>query len=162
MSSQRRIPSNLHGRGGLTHTNIDMSVRCCTISPYGCDDVYRYYHRSINIEKLIEVKFTHVPRSMTVARMIRMFKLPEIPHFGRDLREMEDKDIPEVAALFARYMHRFEMAPEMTVDEIRHLFLSGRGEGVKEENNRRKGQVIWSYVVEVRDFFFSFSLCMKS
>ena len=83
--------------------------------------------------------------------MIQLFKLPESTHFGRlGLREMEDRDVPDVTALFARYMHRFEMVPEMTEEDIRHHFLSGRGGDEKEENrNRRKGQVVWSYVIEV-------------
>jgi glycylpeptide N-tetradecanoyltransferase len=64
---------------------------------------------------------------------------------------MEEKDLPDVTALFKRYMKRFDMAPELTVDEARHHFLSGRGEteGTQAETKRRKGQVVWSYVVEV-------------
>jgi glycylpeptide N-tetradecanoyltransferase len=81
-----------------------------------------------------------------------MYKLPDTPHFAQlGLREMEERDIQDVTALFARYMQRFDMAPEMTAEEVRHQFLSGRGEGEKDENNgnRRKGQVVWSYVIEV-------------
>ena len=64
---------------------------------------------------------------------------------------MEENDLPEVTALFKRYMQRFDMAPELTTDDARHHFLSGRGEpeGTEPETNRRKGQVVWSYVVEV-------------
>ena len=113
----------------------------------------RYYHRSLNISKLVDVKFTYVPRNMTLARMIRLHKLPDAPHFSRHacLREMEENDLPEVTALFKRYMQRFDMAPELTMDDARHQFLSGRGEpeGTEPETNRRKGQVVWSYVVEV-------------
>ncbi|KAI6045692.1 N-myristoyl transferase [Pisolithus marmoratus] len=99
------------------------------------------------------VKFTYVPRNMTLARMIR------------GLREMEEKDIPQVADLFARYMQRFSMAPIMTVDEIRHLFLSGRGDIEQpSEKYRRPKQVLWAYLVEdpkehrITDFFSFYSL----
>ena len=65
------------------------------------------------------------------------------------LREMEEKDIPEVTALYASYMKRFGMALQLTEDEVRHQFLSGRGEGPGSWRKPREGQVIWTYVVEV-------------
>jgi glycylpeptide N-tetradecanoyltransferase len=36
----------------------------------------RYYHRTLNILKLVDVKFTYVPWDMTIARMIRQAKVP--------------------------------------------------------------------------------------
>ena len=86
---------------------------------------------------------------MTLARMIRIYKVdPKTTLPG--LREIEERDVPEVADLFARYMQRFDMVPLMTVDEVRHQFLSGRGEPDQpSENNRRPKQVVWTYVVEV-------------
>lgn len=110
----------------------------------------RYFHRLINVPKLIDVKFAYVPRNMTLARMIRIYKVdPKTTLPG--LREIEERDVPEVADLFARYMQRFAMVPLMTVDEVRHQFLSGRGElDQPSENNRRPKQVVWTYVVEVR------------
>lgn len=124
----------------------------------------RYYHRSLNIPKLVDVKFTYVPRNMTLARMIRVYKTDSAPRLP-GLREMEAKDVPQVADLFARYMQRFSMAPIMTVDEIRHLFLSGRGDVEQPcEKYRRPKQVLWAYVVEdpkehrITDFFSFYSL----
>lgn len=109
----------------------------------------RYYHRLMNVSKLIDVKFAYVPRNMTLARMIRTYKMdPKTTLIG--LREIEEKDVPEVADLFTRYMQRFDMVPLMTADEVRHQFLSGRGELERPlENNRRPKQVVWTYVVEV-------------
>jgi glycylpeptide N-tetradecanoyltransferase len=125
----------------------------------------RYFHRSLNIAKLVSVNFTFVPRSMTLARMIRIYKVPSTPHIGNCLREMEEKDVPAVAALYTRYMQRFDMAPAMSVDEVRHQLLSGKGTGeMKKENSRREGQVVWTYVVEhpethgITDFFSFYSL----
>jgi glycylpeptide N-tetradecanoyltransferase len=87
---------------------------------------------------------------MTLARMIRLFKVPSTPHLGNSLREMEEEDVPAVAALYTRYMQRFDMAPAMSVDEVRHQLLSGKGTGEKKkEDSRREGQVVWTYVVEV-------------
>ncbi|KAL4077148.1 acyl-CoA N-acyltransferase [Scleroderma yunnanense] len=124
----------------------------------------RYYHRTLNIPKLVDVKFTCVPRNMTLARMIRVHKIDTTPHLP-GLREMEPKDIPEVADLFARYMERFGMSQIMSVDETRHIFLSGRGDfSQPSEGHRRPKQVLWAYVVEdpeshrITDFFSFYSL----
>ncbi|KAJ8598041.1 N-myristoyl transferase [Rhizopogon salebrosus TDB-379] len=124
----------------------------------------RYFHRSLNIQKLIDVKFTYVPRSMTLARMIRVYKTAAQPQLS-GLREMEDRDVSEVADLFGRYMQRFSMGPVMTMDEVRHQLLSGRGRTDEPlEHYRRPGQVVWTYVVEdpkthrITDFFSFYSL----
>jgi glycylpeptide N-tetradecanoyltransferase len=37
-----------------------------------------YYHRSLNPKKLIEVKFSFLRKNMTLARTIKLFKLPEV------------------------------------------------------------------------------------
>lgn len=79
--------------------------------------------------KLVDVKFTNIPRNSTMARMIRQFSLPSAPKLmtaetakalngneengkstgdgagtssGGGLREMEDKDIPGVKNLWDR------------------------------------------------------------
>ncbi|KAJ3514368.1 hypothetical protein NMY22_g14755 [Coprinellus aureogranulatus] len=114
---------------------------------------------------LIETKFSYVPRNMTLARMIRVNRLePKTSLQG--LREVEEKDIAEVADLFRRYMQRFDTSPIMTVEEVRHNFLGGKGTGKLGDlmKGRRPGQVTWSYVVEgpqtrkVTDFFSFYSL----
>ncbi|KAG6837290.1 hypothetical protein H0H93_011892 [Arthromyces matolae] len=112
--------------------------------------VCRYYHRLINVQKLIDIKFAYVPRNMTLARMLRVNKVATtfaVP----GLREMEERDIPQVADLFTRYMRRFDLAPLYDLDEIKHQFMSGMGTGDigSAGVGRRIGQVTWSYVVEV-------------
>jgi len=126
----------------------------------------RYYHRMLNVKKLVEVNFTSVPSNMTLARLIRLNKLPETPKLlAHGLREMEDRDVPQVTTLYGRYMDRFGMAHIMNEDEIRHVLLSGRGEGPTTPDSwktPREEQVVWSYVVEnpethkITDYF-SFS-----
>lgn len=127
--------------------------------------VCRYYHRSLNIPKLVETRFCHVPRNMTLARMIRVNKLPSSTSLV-GLREMEERDVHQVAELFARYMKRFDMVPLFSVDEARHQFMSGMGRGEVGDGGigRREGQVTWTYVVEnpeahkITDFFSFYSL----
>ncbi|KAI0041127.1 N-myristoyl transferase [Auriscalpium vulgare] len=126
----------------------------------------RYYHRTLNVPKLVDVKFTYVPRNMTIARMIRQYKVANTPHLARaGLREMEDRDVSAVAELYARYMQRFDMVPLMSPEEVQHQFLSGRGRGERDAaTGRRDGQVVWAYVVEhpethkITDFISFYSL----
>jgi len=125
----------------------------------------RYYHRSLNVGKLADVRFIYVPRNMTVASMQKRFKVASTLQLGDSLREMEEKDVPAVAALYTRYMQRFNMAHVMSVDEVRHQLLSDNGSRQKKKSHsRREGQVIWTYVVEhpethkITDFFSFYSL----
>ncbi|EKM82598.1 hypothetical protein AGABI1DRAFT_34763 [Agaricus bisporus var. burnettii JB137-S8] len=125
----------------------------------------RYFHRSINVPKLLEVGFCFVPRNMTQARMIRLNAVPDTPTIP-GVREMEVNDVLQTASLFTRYMRRFGLAPIFDVEEIKHYFLSGKGEGNIGDGGpgRRKGQVTWSFVVEdpethqITDFFSFYSL----
>jgi len=117
----------------------------------------RYYHRTLNVPKLVDIKFTYVPRDMTIARMARQSKVPSTASLSRSgLREMEERDVAAVGDLFRRYMERFDMVQLFDEEDIRHQFLSGHGTGeVDSSTGRRTDQVVWTYVVEVRS-----SLCL--
>ncbi|KJA27116.1 hypothetical protein HYPSUDRAFT_131980, partial [Hypholoma sublateritium FD-334 SS-4] len=127
--------------------------------------VCRYHHRLLNIPKLINTRFCFVPRSMTLARMVRLNKLPPATAL-HGLREMEERDVGAVARLFTQYMGRFDMVPLYDVNEVRHQLLSGMGEGAVGSGGpgRRQRQVTWAYVVEnpetgkITDFFSFYSL----
>jgi len=122
----------------------------------------RYFHRSLNIPKLVDIKFTHIPSNTTLAQLVLHHKLPSATSI-KGLREMEEKDIPNVKTLWERYIKRFSMYPEFTEDELRHNLVGGRGRGGVKEG-RRDGQVVWSYVVKeeetniITDFFSFYSL----
>lgn len=82
--------------------------------------------------------------------MMLQYNLPSTPHFAASgLREMEERDVAQVTDLYKRYMDRFDMAPLMTAEEVRHNFLSGKGTGETNTYGRREGQVLWVYVIEV-------------
>ena len=58
----------------------------------------RYWHRSLNPKKLIEVKFSHLARNMTMQRTLKLYRLPEetkTPGF----RTLELKDIEQAYRL---------------------------------------------------------------
>jgi hypothetical protein len=151
MQPEGYIPSHLHRWCTFANTRVNMPVsHPYTMHSRKLTGDFRYYHRSLNVRKLVETGFNFVPRDMTLARMIRQHKVPdEIVLSG--VREMEERDVPEVMELYQRYMKRFDMSPVMTKEEIQHQFLSGRGTG-ESVGWSRQGQVVWSYVVEVRQY----------
>ena len=38
----------------------------------------RYWHRSLNPKKLVEVQFSAIHRHMTLQRMMRLYRLPDV------------------------------------------------------------------------------------
>lgn len=66
----------------------------------------RYWHRSLNPKKLIEVGFSHLSRNMTMQRTIRLYKLhdqPKTPGF----REFKPADSEQVFKLLTEVILGF-------------------------------------------------------
>jgi len=86
----------------------------------------RYYHRSLNPKKLIDVGFSHLGPRMTMARTIKLYKVPEQPQLP-GMRKMESKDISRVFELVSGYLSQFALHPEFKEDEIAHWMLPRDG-----------------------------------
>ncbi|KAF7273790.1 glycylpeptide N-tetradecanoyltransferase 1-like [Rhynchophorus ferrugineus] len=81
-----------------------------------------YWHRSLNPKKLIEVKFSHLSRNMTMQRTLKLYKLPEhakTPGF----RKMRPGDIDGAHKLLIEYLSRFDLAPYFTKEDFIHWFV---------------------------------------
>lgn len=65
----------------------------------------RYYHRSLNPKKLIEVKFSSLPPKMTLASLIKKLKLA--PKTAYNFVPMEREDMPTVLALLTENLSRY-------------------------------------------------------
>lgn len=94
----------------------------------------RYYHRSLNPKKLIEVGFSHLGPRMTMARTLKLYKVPDEPQL-RGIRKMTEKDVPRVFEIVSAYLKKFALHPEFTKEEVRHWMLPRDG-------------VVYSYVLE--------------
>lgn len=79
----------------------------------------RYYHRSLNPKKLIEVGFSHLQARMTMARTIKLYKLPDEPQIG-GMRKMEDRDVAQATALLREYLKKFALHPDFNEEEVKH------------------------------------------
>ncbi|MFT7799095.1 glycylpeptide N-tetradecanoyltransferase 1-like [Arapaima gigas] len=95
----------------------------------------RYWHRSLNPRKLIEVKFSHLSRNMTMQRTMKLYRLPETPKTP-GLRPMTRQDVPVVHALLQQYLRQFHLVPVMSPEEVEHWLLP-------------RENIIDTYVVEV-------------
>ncbi|KNC85039.1 glycylpeptide N-tetradecanoyltransferase 1 [Sphaeroforma arctica JP610] len=94
----------------------------------------RYWHRSLNPKKLVDVRFSHLPASMTMQRMIKHYKLPTAT-VTPGLRPMEARDVPAVTEMLNTYLNKFVLHPIFTEDEIAHWLIP-------------KDEVVDAYVVE--------------
>jgi glycylpeptide N-tetradecanoyltransferase len=100
----------------------------------------RYFHRAINWQKLYEIGFSPLPAKSKPAFQVRKYSLPDRTSM-RGLREMQPADLEAVHGLLKRYLAKFDLAPEFSLEECDHWLLHKPG--------KTPERVIWSYVVEV-------------
>jgi len=80
----------------------------------------RYWHRSLNPKKLIETKFSHLTRNMTLQRTIKLFKLPAETKSG--LRQIKVEDYPSTLELLTRFLDKFKLIPIFGLEDFAHWF----------------------------------------
>ncbi|CAJ1415631.1 unnamed protein product [Effrenium voratum] len=100
----------------------------------------RYWHRSLNPKKLIEVGFSHLGARMTMARTIKLYKVPDAPQIA-GMREMKKEDVGRVHRLVANYLKKFTLHPEFTPAEIEHWMLPRPGVVYCYVRENEKGEV---------------------
>lgn len=109
-----------------------------------------YYHRNLNIQKLLDVKFTYLSPNMNLARAKAIYKLPKETSI-HGLRKMERKDVEQIFKLLNSYLERFKIKPFYSLEEVAHWFIP-------------RDKVVYSYVVEdfdkniITDFISFYSL----
>lgn len=94
----------------------------------------RYYHRSLNPKKLIDVKFSSLTKNMTMKRTLRLYNLPETPRL-EGFKELGKQHIQQVYDMLTDYLNKFDLTQQFTLGEVEHWFLP-------------QEDVINSYVVE--------------
>ncbi|KAJ1453431.1 acyl-CoA N-acyltransferase [Pelagophyceae sp. CCMP2097] len=86
----------------------------------------RYYHRSLDPKKLIEIGFSRLMPRMTMARTIKLYKVADEPLIP-GLRAMTPADVPSAHALLQRYLTKFSLAPDLSEPEFAHWLLPRKG-----------------------------------
>lgn len=94
----------------------------------------RYYHRSINPQKLIEVGFSQLRNRATMSMTKKLYALPANPKTP-GIREMREEDAPQVTVLLTEYLKKFALSVHFSEEDVRHWICPHKG-------------VVESYVVE--------------
>ena len=96
-----------------------------------------YYHRNLNVKKLVDIHFTYLPHNMNMARAKNLYKLPtELPISG--FRPMEEKDVEQVYVLLENFEKQFKVHGYYDRDQVKHWFIPRKN-------------VVYSYVRENND-----------
>lgn len=86
----------------------------------------RYWHRSLNPKKLIEVKFSHLSRNMTMQRTMKLYRLPEETKL-KEICTLKEQDVSSAYQSTVKYLKKFSLAPEFSEEEFRHWFTPREG-----------------------------------
>ncbi|MEW5306326.1 MAG: hypothetical protein WDW36_008796 [Sanguina aurantia] len=81
----------------------------------------RYWHRSLNPKKLIDIGFSRLAPRMTMVRTLKLYKVPEAP-LTPGLRAMTAKDVAAVVPLLNTYLAGFKLAQVFDEEEAAHWF----------------------------------------
>merc|ERR1712096_94375 len=68
----------------------------------------RYYHRSLNPKKLIDINFSRLAPKQTLRMVQRLYKVPAEPKTP-GIRPLTKKDIPQACALLVKYLGKFNL-----------------------------------------------------
>ncbi|PFH31847.1 myristoyl CoA:protein N-myristoyltransferase [Besnoitia besnoiti] len=86
----------------------------------------RYWHRSLNPKKLIEVGFSGLSERMTISRSIKLYRVKETPSTP-GLRPAKKEDVPQIHKLLSNYLKSFKLYCEFTEEEVAHWLLPRDG-----------------------------------
>lgn len=130
--SEGNLPGCVHCRCRSAKTDRDMQVcalKCSRSISLGCD-LYvkltstfactRYWHRSLNPKKLIDIKFSHLTRNMTMQRTLKLYKLPDntkVPGF----RKLVYTDIPQAHKILTEVNIETKLVPTLTAYNYNHI-----------------------------------------
>lgn len=82
----------------------------------------RYYHRSIQAKKLVEIEFSSLGRDMTMSKLVKYNKLPALPELP-GIEEMKPEYVPQVKVLLDEYLSKFPFAPALSEEDIKHWLM---------------------------------------
>ena len=108
-----------------------------------------YYHRNLDVKKLVDIKFTYLPHNMNMTRAKKYYALPyETPVSG--FRLMCEEDVEDVYILLNNLEKKYKVHGYYSKEEVAHWFLPRKN-------------VIYSYVKtgdnnKVTDFISFYSL----
>ena len=91
-----------------------------------------YYHRALDVRKLVETGFMSKRPGLTLSGMMKLYAIPTEPTIN--LRALTAKDTSGACQLVNKFLSAYHIAAEFTLEEFRHNFMP-------------KDQIVYSYVV---------------
>ncbi|XP_072312164.1 glycylpeptide N-tetradecanoyltransferase 2-like [Eucyclogobius newberryi] len=97
----------------------------------------KYWHRPLNLRKLMELNYPGVRQKITVQRALKLNKLPESTKTP-GLRPMTTANIASIHSLLQSATSRFDLSTNLSLEEVEHWLLPRDG-------------LIYSYVAQGED-----------
>ncbi|SOS80968.1 peptide N-myristoyltransferase [Plasmodium sp. gorilla clade G1] len=111
----------------------------------------RYFHRSINVKKLIEIGFSCLNTRLTMSRAIKLYRIDDTLNIT-NLRLMKKKDIDGLQKLLNEHLKQYNLHAIFSKEDVAHWFTP-------------IDQVIYTYVNEengeIKDLISFYSLPSK-
>eukprot|EP01087_Luapelamoeba_hula_P014795 TRINITY_DN4388_c0_g1_i1.p1 TRINITY_DN4388_c0_g1~~TRINITY_DN4388_c0_g1_i1.p1 ORF type:complete len:407 (-),score=58.27 TRINITY_DN4388_c0_g1_i1:51-1271(-) len=82
----------------------------------------RYYHRSLNPKKLVNVGFSSLHSRLTIPRAVKLYRVDGRPHIP-GLRAAKPEDVPQMAVLLREFLATRQLYPVFDDEEVAHWFL---------------------------------------
>jgi glycylpeptide N-tetradecanoyltransferase len=95
----------------------------------------RYWHRNLNVKKLLDIGFTSLGQRQTVQRLQHLLRLPDAVEDTPGWKPAKAEHMPQIGKLLRDYLKQFTVHIEFQDEEIPHWFTPRPG-------------VISSFVVE--------------
>lgn len=86
----------------------------------------RYWHRSLNPKKLVEINFSRLGGRMTLARYVRLHRLDDDPKIA-GLRPATPADVPAITPILNEYLSKFQLRMEFSEEDVHHWLLPREG-----------------------------------
>jgi len=84
----------------------------------------KYFHRPINIEKMVATGFTRLTNNLTVEHIKNAVKIRGKP--SELFVKMEPHHVDKAYELFNKYMEKYNYHPIYSLDEFNHLFMNNK------------------------------------
>ena len=110
----------------VNHTGIFQAVYTAGVVLPGHVASCRYWHRTLDAKKLVDIGFTRVPPRTTMARFQKMYKLPNDTGL-KTLRPMTKEDVPAAHKLVVKELEKYKLSVVFTEDEFAHWLLPREG-----------------------------------
>ena len=132
----------------VNHTGVYQAVYTAGVVLPGHVASCRYYHRTLDAKKLVEINFTRLPPRTTMARFQKQYKLPAEPALG-GLRPMTPEDVPAAHKLVVEYLSKFKLSVVFSEEEFAHWLLPREGVVSSFVNVKKNGE---GEETEITDF----------